>query len=105
MGFERVVHRLRTVPATHFVMGALALAYAVFLSFLAIEAHHGLKTVMNDLGNTDQALWGAAHGRLAMPQSNDVDETIRSRFGIHANFIFVPLSLLYRIHARPEVLL
>jgi uncharacterized membrane protein len=90
--------------ATLLVLG-LALAYALCLSTFSILAHQGLKTQMNDLGNADQALWAAAHGDLAMTQSNDLDGQLRSRIAVHANLIFWPLSLLYLLWPNPELLL
>jgi uncharacterized membrane protein len=60
---------------------------------------------MNDLGNADQALWAAANGDLAMTQSNNMDGKLRSRIGVHANFIFYPLSILYLIWPDPRLLL
>ena len=83
----------------------LALCYAGVLSTMSILQHRGLKTQMNDLGNADQALWAAAHGDLRMTQSNDLDGELRSRLGIHANFIFWPLSVLYVVRPNPELLL
>jgi uncharacterized membrane protein len=83
----------------------LSIAYAVLLSALSILQHEGLRTQMNDLGNADQALWAAASGDLSMTQSNDMDGKLRSRIGVHANFIFYPLSLLYLIWPDPRLLL
>lgn len=83
----------------------LSIVYIVFLSTLSVLQHHGLRTQMNDLGNADQALWAAANGDLTMTQSNDMDGKLRSRIGVHANFIFYPLSLLYLIWPDPRLLL
>ena len=83
----------------------LAIVYTLFLSALSVTQHYGLKTQMNDLGNVDQALWAAAKGDPVMTQSNDTDGVLRSRIGIHANFIFWFLSVLYLVLPYPELLL
>ncbi len=93
----------RWTPTTAAVI--LTVLYFVTLSYFSTIAHFGLQTQMNDLGNADQALWAAAHGDWHMTQSNDPFGFPRSRFGVHVNLIFLPLSLLYRVWADPVVLL
>ena len=95
----------RQARALTAVVLLMALAYACCLSALAIRAHLGLQTQMNDLGNADQALWRAAHGDWRMVVSNDLYGELRSRFGIHANLIFLPLAALYRLWSDPRLLL
>jgi uncharacterized membrane protein len=92
------------IKPLHVILG-LAIIYTLFLSTLSIVQHYGLKTQMNDLGNADQALWTAANGDLAMTQSNDLDGKLRSRIGVHANFIFYLLSIVYLVWPYPEFLL
>jgi uncharacterized membrane protein len=88
------VRRARMLAA---LVLAVALAYVGLMSVVSIRAHLGLQTQMNDLGNADQALWRAAHGDWRMVVSNDLYGELRSRFGIHANVIFLPLAALYRL--------
>lgn len=95
--------RTRVRPAWMVAGGAIV--YTVLLSGFSIAAHLGLKTNLIDLGHADQALWAAAGGDLAMVQVDDTDGRLRSRLGIHANLIFWPLSLLYRVGAGPTALL
>ena len=83
----------------------MAVAYAVCLGSFSVLAHMGLQTQMNDLGNADQAIWAASEGDWAMTVSNDLDGRLRSRIGIHANFIYWPLSLVYRLWPDPILLL
>lgn len=92
------------IKPIHIVIG-LSILYTVFLSTMSVLQHEGLKTQMNDLGNADQALWAAANGDIFMTQSNDMDGKLRSRIGVHANFIFYPLSLLYIVWPEPRLLL
>lgn len=82
-----------------------AIAYTLLMSDLSIRAHHGLLTQMNDLGNADQAIWRAAAGDWRMTSSNDPYGELRSRFGIHINTVFLPLSQLYRWWPDPRLLL
>lgn len=86
-------------------MVACAVLYASFLSILAIRAHLGLQTQMNDLGNANQVFWAATQGDWQMHQSNNLDERIRPRFAVHANVLFLPLTLLYHLWADPRILL
>jgi uncharacterized membrane protein len=72
---------------------------------LAVRCHLDLQTQMNDLGNADQALWRAASGDWRMTQSNDSFGELRSRFGVHVNLIFLPLSLMYLAWPDPRLLL
>jgi uncharacterized membrane protein len=89
----------------HRALATVALLYFITLATFALVQHAGLKTQMNDLGNMDQAVWGASHGRLAMPVTNDTDGRTRSRLGVHANFVFWLLAPLYWLWSDPRVLL
>jgi uncharacterized membrane protein len=71
----------------------LMVVYVAVFSVLSILRHEGLRTQMNDLGNMTQAIWGAAHGDWTMRVTNDPDNEIRSRLGVHANFIFYLLAI------------
>jgi hypothetical protein len=77
----------------------------VFTAALSVRAHLGLQTQMNDLGNADQALWRAVNGDWRMMVSNDVFGEVRSRFGLHANLILLPLAAIYGIWTDPRLLL
>ena len=101
---DRSADRRRGRTLTALVLAA-ALAYTAFLAVLSIRADAGLQTQMNDLGNADQALWRAAHGDWRMVVSNDLYGELRSRFGIHANVIFLPLAAFYRLWTDPRMLL
>lgn len=96
--------RRRAWTLTALVLAA-ALVYAAFLSALSIRAHLGLQTQMNDLGNADQALWRAVNGDWRMMVSNDVFGEVRSRFGLHANLIMLPLAAIYWVWTDPRLLL
>lgn len=77
---------LRGVTATInplWIVLGLALVYTVFLTTLSIVQHQGLKTQMNDLGNADQALWGAASGDLA--NGHGLRIPLRSSHGTNSN--------------------
>jgi uncharacterized membrane protein len=87
-----------------FAVLAVASAYAVVLCSAAIAHHGALHTQMNDLGNAIQALWLAGHGELTMPASNSAMEPFPSRLAVHANLIFFPVSLLYRMWPSPMLL-
>jgi uncharacterized membrane protein len=97
--------RPRSVHFQAAIAVTAAVLYALVFSFFSARAHHGLRTQMNDLGNADQVLWLAARGDWTMPQSNALDGHVRSRFGVHSNLIFLPLSLLYRLWPEPAILL
>jgi uncharacterized membrane protein len=71
--------------------------YVVMFSTLAILRHEGLRTQMNDLGNMTQAIWGAAQGDMTMRVTNDPDHQIRSRLGVHTNFIFYLVAIPFAI--------
>jgi hypothetical protein len=86
-------------------LAVMALLYVGVLGALSLIQHAGLKTQMNDLGNMDQAVWAAAHGDLAMTVSNDTDGVVRSRLGVHANFIFWLIAPLYWLWSDPRLLL
>ncbi|MBU1701214.1 MAG: DUF2079 domain-containing protein [Candidatus Eisenbacteria bacterium] len=101
----RFSHRLEHQDIRMFTIVLIAILYAVFLSFFSIRAHLGLQTQMNDLGNADQAIWAASEGDWSMPQSNNLDGQIHSRLGMHANLLFLPLSLLYHLWPDPRILL
>lgn len=98
-----------TTSPTHRVRWGIiliaALVYTIALSFFSIRAHHALQTQMNDLGNMDHAVWAAANGDWSMTHSNTMDDRFESRLVVHANLIFYPISLLYRIWADPRLLL
>ena len=87
------------------LMLAAAVAYAAVLSFFSVRAHLGLQTQMNDLGNADQSLWAASQGDWNMTTSNHPDGVLRGRLALHANLIFWPISLLYRLWPDPILLL
>ena len=87
------------------VVVVLAVAYTVLLATVSIRTHCGLKTQMKDLGNADRSIWGAANGDWSMTQYNFKRTEPRSRLAGHANLIFWPISLLYRIWSDPIVLL
>ena len=93
------------LPSGTVIVSVAVVLYMVLLSTLSIVQHRGLKTQMNDLGNADQALWAAANGDWTMTQSNTRQGRPMSRLAIHANLIFWPLSLGYRIWPDPEWLL
>jgi uncharacterized membrane protein len=95
----------RRLPSGQVVVAVTAVLYVVLFSTFSIIQHRGLKTQMNDLGNADQALWAAAKGDWAMTQSNTIQRRAMSRLAIHANLIFWPLSLGYRVWPDPEWLL
>jgi uncharacterized membrane protein len=84
---------------------AVVVVYTVVMAVLSVGRHGALRTQMNDLGNMVQALWGVGEGDLRMTQSNDLDERLRSRIGVHANIIFWPLGLLFKLWPEPEFLL
>jgi len=96
---------LRRLLASRAAIFFVAVLYVALLSTLSIVQHRGLKTQMNDLGNADQALWAAAKGDWSMTQSNTTQGRAMSRFAIHANLIFWPLSLGYWVWPDPEWLL
>jgi uncharacterized membrane protein len=82
-----------------------AAIYALVLLLMTLRAHEGLRTQMGDLGNMVQAVWGASHGDWLMTQSNEVDQQIRSRFGVHANFVFFAIVPFYLLWSSPKLLL
>lgn len=84
---------------------AAALLYAIVLSLFAIRAHQALQTQMNDLGNMDHAIWAAASDDWSMTHSNTMDNRFESRLVVHANLIFYPISLLYRVWPDARLLL
>src|ERR1051325_8117880 len=71
--------------------------YFVFLSYFSVTRHYRCQTQMNDLGNMTQAIYQASKGKLDMPTSNDTDGKLRSRLGIHSNYIFIPIGLIFRM--------
>src|SRR5207237_2799029 len=93
------------LPSGTVIVSVAVVLYVVLLSTLSIVQHLGLKTQMNDLGNADQALWAAAQGDWTMTQSNTTERRSISRLAIHANLIFWPLSLGYRVWPDPKWLL
>jgi len=93
------------LPSGTLIVSVAVVLYVALLSTFSIVQHRGLKTQMYDLGNADQALWAAAQGDWAMTQSNTTQRRAMSRLAVHANLIFWPLSLGYRVWPDPEWLL
>lgn len=87
------------------IVATLAIVYTVCMSALSIRQHHAFRTQMNDLGNHVQAIESAAHGNLAMAQSNTLDPAIDTRLGVHANLVYWLIAPLYRVIPMPELLL
>src|ERR1035437_4386206 len=80
---------------------ALYIAYFTTASFLRYD---NFFTGRFDLGNMDQTVWNAIHGRIF--QLTDPNGTTNiSRLAFHADFILVLISPLYLIWSSPEMLL
>ncbi|MFH1182163.1 MAG: DUF2079 domain-containing protein [Candidatus Woesearchaeota archaeon] len=78
----------------------LAAAYAIGLAAMSIAKHHAFNTRGFDLGIFDQTLWGLAHGKVIF--STVVGDYL---FAHHSFFLFFPLSLLYKVAPKVELLL
>ena len=81
----------------------LIVLYVATFGLLATREHLAFETSTFDLGNYDQAMWNAAHGRgLAL---TTVPTLTLNRMGLHVEptlFLFVPL---YRLWPNPLLLL
>ncbi|HEX3020186.1 MAG TPA: DUF2079 domain-containing protein [Chitinispirillaceae bacterium] len=84
---------------------ALALVYLVLFSFLSVGQYDAFISRMYDLGNMDQAIWSASHGKLL--QSTDMNPPFEnsSRFSVHIEPVFFVFAALYRIMENVKVLL
>ena len=90
----RAAFRVTPWPAIT-VVGLMVLYIATF-GLLAARRHLAYETSAFDLGNYDQALWNAAHGRgLAL---TTLPSLTLNRLGLHVEpilFLFVPLYWLW----------
>ena len=99
--------RLRTsycvLRGAYFVLFAVLAIYVAFFGALAVREHRAFETGALDLGNYDQAMWNAAHGRgLALTTQPTV---ARNRMGLHVEPVLFLLVPLYWLWASPLTLL
>jgi uncharacterized membrane protein len=85
-------------------VGAAALAYAVFMSFLALRSHAKFNTFNWDLGQLDNQFYNALHGHpfrcTVLIRDGDWSE-LRN----HAEFSLFALLPFYALHPSSETLL
>jgi uncharacterized membrane protein len=92
--------RLRAV-APWVIVGGLFAAYAFWFSHLAINNHHALQTRLLDLAIYDNIFYHSSHGNFL--GSNFI--ATGNHANAHFDAILVPLSPLYYIYPRAELLL
>src|ERR671922_1495481 len=94
-------------------------AYAFGAGGLALRRHWNLESQALDMGYADQITWNMLHGRWlrftvfrgavgselgeALPYGPRADRD--SLFAYHVELIYLPLALLYLVHAGPESLI
>lgn len=94
-------------PATGILL-VLALAYAVWFSYLAVLRYETLNARGYDLGNVDQAVWNTAHGRpLEFTNWIGKSDDFRypSRLAMHVEPIYFLLAPLYWLWSDVRILL
>lgn len=93
-------------------------AYAVGAGGLALRRHQNLETQALDMGYADQVTWNMLHGRpfrftvfrgpvgaeLGRPLAFGPGADRDSLLAYHVELLYLPISLLYLIHAGPETL-
>ncbi|MDQ3701849.1 MAG: DUF2079 domain-containing protein [Chloroflexota bacterium] len=94
-------------------------AYALGAGGLALRRHHNLETQALDMGYADQVTWNLLHGRpfrftvfrgqvgaeLGRPLAFGPGADRDSLLAYHVELLYLPISLLYLIHAGPETLI
>ncbi len=94
--------RLRT-SSSSFILLIAILLYVITFGTLATQQHLAYETSALDLGNYDQAMWNAAHGRgLTMSTQPDIST---HRMGHHVEPILYLLLPLYWLWPGPLTLL
>lgn len=78
-----------------------AIVYAFIFSYYSILRHNNFYSGY-DLSNFDHTIWNTLHGRFFQLTVNG---SYVSRLSIHADFILIPLSLLYLIWDNVKILL
>ena len=88
--------------APRLLLAALVAAYALYFSWLTLTRYAAFEARALDMGNLNQAIWNTAHGNW-FHQTNQPGVT--NRLSLHVEPILLPVSLLYRLYAGPEILL
>ena len=86
-----------------YLLLALAIAaYAIYFSYLTVTRYAAFEARALDMGNLNQAIWNTMHGRWF--HLTNQEGTV-NRLSLHVEPILVPIAWLYRLYARPELLL
>ncbi len=102
-GSRGVGERIRSLHTAYCLLLTAILLYIITFGTLAARQHLAFQTGALDLGNYDQAMWNAAHGRgLTMSTQPDIST---HRMGHHVEPILYLLVPLYWLWPNPLTLL
>jgi uncharacterized membrane protein len=101
-----IIARARELPwLPTAVVGAGALAYAVYFSVITLQNHYRLGTSGYDLGIENNLIWNAAHANGPLFKSSVLGGPTSTHLGLHQTWIAYLIALPYRLVPRPETLL
>lgn len=78
--------------------------FIAFFSYLSIARHDNFHSRRLDLGNMEQTVWNIAHGN-GFTLTDPMGSQNISRLGVHADFLLILISPLYRIWSDARTLL
>ncbi len=93
--------KLQTSNALYGLLAIMGI-YSAFFIVYSLQKHAAFETAGFDLGNWDQIMWSAIHGR---PFWITQYANMTIGLGGHVEFILLLLFPLYGLHAGPETLL
>ena len=79
-------------------------AFVAFFSFLAVIRHDNFHSRRLDLGNMEQTVWNIAHGN-GFTLTDPMGSQNISRLGVHADFLLILISPLYRLWSDARTLI
>jgi len=80
-------------------------AMCIMMSTLSVLRYRSYNAKMQDLGHMAQAIWSVTQGRPLEYTREDGRFPTFSRLGWHAEIIYYPISLIYRLFPFPVTLL
>lgn len=86
------------------IVGLLILAYIVLFSYASIRRWESFNGTLFDLGIMIQTMYNTSHGDLLV-ESVNLGVPVTRFWLAHWEFIYIPLTLFYKLVPRPETLL
>lgn len=82
----------------------LIVIYTILLSYISILRHQNYYSYRYDLGNMEQVVWNTIHGRIFEFTDPEGVNNI-SRLKYHADFLLLPIAIIYKLFPQTETLL